>query len=158
MIEEHYGIEILYDGTWLHEGRPITRHNLVKLFASVLKRDDKGDYWLITPAERGRIQVADAPFIAVEMQVNGAGDQTVIRLRTNVDDWVDVGPNHPLTLRAAPGRLDQAPYVMIRDGLEARLARPVYYDLVRLAEDHAKIKGGKLGVWSGGVFYPLDAA
>ena len=147
MIEENYDIEILYDGTWLHEGRPIVRHNLVKLFASVLKRDEAGDYWLITPAERGRIKVADVPFIAVEMQVSGAGKEQNLSFRTNFDDWVTAGPEHPL-------RMTNAPYVMVRGGMEARINRAVYYDLVALAEKNSVPDA--LGVWSGGVFFPLQ--
>lgn len=147
MIEEHYGIEILYDGTWLHEGRPIMRHNLVKLFASVLSRDEAGDYWLITPAERGRIKVADVPFMAVDMRIEGTGKDAVVHLRTNVDDWVRVGVDHPL-------RMSNAPYVMVRRGLEARLARSVYYELVAWAESLPQ-ENGQIGFWSCGRFYAL---
>ena len=149
--EEHYGITIKKDGSWLHDGAPITRHNLVKLFASVLSKDAKGDYWLRTPAERGRIVVEDAPFVAVEMTVDTPGTEQSLRFRTNVDDWVTLSPEHPL--RVAPG-IEPAPYIMVRDGLEARIARPVYYDLANMAVP----VDGRLGVYSAGNFFALEAA
>lgn len=146
--EENYGIRICRDGTWLHEGNPITRHNLVKLFASVLSRDAAGDYWLTTPAERGRIAVEDAPFIAVAMTAAGTGAAQALTFRTNIDDEVLLSPEHPL--RAGAGE-DPAPYIMVRDGLEAKIARPVYYDLVKLAVEQE----GRFGVFSGGAFFAI---
>lgn len=152
---ESYDIRILRDGTWLHEGDPIRRPELVKLFARVLRRDDAGDYWLITPAERGRIIVEDAPFIAVEMRVEGEGRGQRLSFRTNVDDWVAAGPDHPITTRG------ETPYVEVRGGLTARLARPVYYQLAELATDNSAQTGGAhdeevMGVWSEETFFALS--
>lgn len=152
---ESYDIRILRDGTWLHEGDPIRRPELVKLFARVLRRDDAGDYWLITPAERGRIIVEDAPFIAVEMRVEGEGRGQRLSFRTNVDDWVAAGPDHPITTQG------ETPYVEVRGGLTARLARPVYYQLAELATDNSAQSGGAqeegvMGVWSEGTFFALS--
>lgn len=150
----HYGIEILKDGTWLYQGTPIARHNLVKLFASVLKRDENGVFWLQTPAERGRITVEDAPFVAVAMAASGAGAAQVLRFTTNTDDTVTAGAAHGLRFAAAGDNGEVAPYIMVRDGLEARLSRPVYYSLMALAAERAA-GTGDYGVWSGGVFFPV---
>lgn len=152
--EEDFGIKILKNGTWLHKGRPIVRQNLVKLFASVLRRDESGDFWLQTPAERGRIEVEDAPFMAVELRRDGAGCGQMLHFRTNVDDWVALDAAHALYLRAAPETGMLEPYIHIRGGLEAKIARSVYYELAALVEN-APADEHLYGVYSGGVFFPL---
>lgn len=149
--EEHYGIKILKNGDWLYQGTPIKRHNLVKLFASALKRDDKGDYWLITPAERGRIEVEDAPFLAVEMLAQGKDKDQVLRFRTNMDEWVEANAQHPLRITNDPINGELSPYVMARDKMEARIVRSVYYDLMKLAIE----KNDVFGIWSNGVFFAV---
>lgn len=156
MIEsdEYYGIKILKDGTWLYNGTPINRHNLVKLFASVLKKDAKGGYWLVTPYEKGRIAVEDVPFAAVEMKTAGEGLGQKLSFRTNLDEWVETGEKHPLRVEVDAGTQEPSPYVLVRDNLEARLTRAVYYELVRLAVEDDKDKG-LFGVWSGGKFYAI---
>ena len=151
--EEHYGIKILKNGSWLYQGTPITRHNLVKLFASVLRRDAQGDYWLITPAERGRIEVEDAPFLAVEMTIRGNDKNQVLRFRTNMDEWVEAGAEHPLRIVIDPASKEPSPYILVREGLEARIARSVYYDLMKLAAE--KKDRNSFGIWSGGIFFPV---
>lgn len=158
--DEAYPIRIARDGTWFYQGSPIGRQPLVRLFASVLRRDDAGDYWLITPAERGRITVDDAPFVAVELQVEGApggeGADQRLRLRTNLDEWVEMGPDHPLRVDTDPASGEPRPYVRVRPGLEARVNRPVFYHLVSLAVPDAA-DPDRLGVWSRGVFFPLGS-
>lgn len=157
---EHCGeiaIRIARDGTWYHEGRPILRQRLVKLFASILRRDEDV-YFLVTPVEKLAIEVEDAPFIAVEMTVHGAGREQVLVFRTNVDDRVMAGPEHPLRIETAPGSEAPSPYVHVRDGLEALIARSVYYDLVELAEVRQIGEAPWLGVWSAGTFFPLAEA
>jgi hypothetical protein len=151
--ERDLGLRIASDGDWLYRGSPIRRIELVKLFASVLRREKDG-YWLITPVERGRIAVEDAPFVAIELNRIGHGTQQQLRLRTNLHEWLTIGPRHPIRLRRPAGVASDsgpAPYVEVRDGLEARLARPVYYELVDLAEEHQ----GCIGVWSDGRFFAL---
>jgi hypothetical protein len=153
------GLRILQDGTWLYHGSPIQRIELVKLFSSVLRREADGSFWLVTPVERGRVEVDDAPFLAVELVAEGAGPDQVLRVRTNVDEWLALGPQHPLRLRRAEGQASAAgpvPYVEVRAGLEARLARPVYYELVERGEERRHGRTQRFGVWSGGVFFPLD--
>lgn len=151
------GLSIRRDGTWYYRGSPIGRKPLVKLFASVLRRDDAGDYWLITPAEKGRIEVEDVPFLAVEADIAGAGREQTVTLRTNLDEIVTVGPDHPLRVATDPATGAPAPYVLVRDRLEARLARPVFYELVEHGEEREE--GGRrvLGIWSGGEFFTLGA-
>lgn len=156
--EEYYGIRILKNGTWLYNGTPINRHNLVKLFSSVLQKDAGGGYWLITPYEKGRIEVEDVPFTAVELQVVSSGKGQKLRFRTNTDDWVDAGSDHPLRVEHDGATGEPSPYIMVRGkgstGLEARISRPVYYELVKLAVADDKDKE-LFGVWSQNEFYPV---
>ena len=156
-----FDIRIAKDGTWFHEGSPITRKPLVRLFASVLRRDAEGGYWLQTPAEKGRIAVDDVPFVAVELSVKGTGDRQKLSFRTNLDDWVDAGAEHPL--RIAEGRESEgpSPYILVREGLEARILRPVYYELADLAVPAPSSPAqadDALGVWSNGMFFVLGTA
>ena len=155
------GLRILQDGTWLYHGSPIQRIELVKLFSSVLRREADGSFWLVTPVERGRVEVDDAPFVAVELAAEGAGTDQTLRVRTNIDEWVALGPQHALRLRRAEGQAADAgpvPYVEVRAGLEARLARPVYYELVERGQEWRHGGTQRFGVWSEGVFFPLDQA
>ena len=155
------GLRIMSDGTWRYRGSPIERIELVKLFVSVLRREPDGSYWLVTPVERGRIEVDDVPFLAVELAAQGVGRARTVRLRTNVDEWLTLGPDHPLRLRRpvdSAGDAGPVPYVEVRAGLEARLARPVYYELVELGEERLDGARQRFGVWSDGVFFTLDDA
>ena len=158
--DEQYDMRIARDGTWFYHGSPIGRIALVKLFATVLRRDDAGDYWLITPAERGRITVEDVPFVAVELKTEGTGSAQSLSFRTNLDAWVTAGPDHPIRVVYGAGRGGElsdtpAPYILIRDRLEARIGRAVFYELVGLAEERQTPNGIELGVWSEQIFFPL---
>ena len=138
-------------GQWYHQGDVIKRLALVKLFAGVLTKLDDGQFWLITPAERGVIRVDDAPFYAAQMAVEGKGKDQAISITTTLDDTVVLGPDHPLRVDIlADGQ--PRPYVSIRGALDALLARSVFYELADLAVEH----NGRFGVWSGGAFHPLD--
>ncbi len=150
------------DGTWLYRGSPIGRKELVCLFSSVLTRDPAGEYYLETPVERGRIQVEDTPWVAVEMDWRrcGSGRNQCLSFRTNVDQVVTAGPDHALRVAHNALTCEPVPYIHIRDGegahaLEARIARPVYYELVAIAVPGCVGGQQKLGVWSCGVFFPL---
>ena len=127
------GMQIARDGTWYHHGGPIGRMALCRLFATVLQRDDDGGYWLVTPAERGPITVEDSPFLAVEMHVEQADGEPVLHFRTNLDHWVAAGPDHAIRVADSPVTGEPTPYIHIRDGLEARIVRSVYYELAELA-------------------------
>ena len=148
------------DGTWVYEGGPIGRAPLVRLFSTVLKRED-GRYFLVTPVEKLGLQVEDVPFIAVLMRVEGdENDPRVRRLvfTTNVGDEVAAGREHALVFRRDDETGESAPYIHVRAGLEARVARAVYYDLVALGETH-HIDGEEFfGVWSDGAFFPFGPA
>lgn len=150
-----FGIAIGRDGTWYYHGSPIGRKPLVKLFASVLRRDEGGEYWLITPVERGRILVEDAPFTAVEVTAEGDGKERILRFRTNLDDEVEAGPDHPIRVDHDLASGEPSPYVHVRGGLEARILRPVYYHLVELGDEVERDGETMFGVWSHGQFFPL---
>ncbi len=147
------------DGTWLYRGSPIGRKELVCLFASVLKRSEDGAYWLETPAERGRIEVEDVPFVAVEMDWCGCGRNQALTFRTNVDQVVTAGPDHPIRVSHDILTCEPTPYLRVRGTaeapVEARISRAVYYELVALAEPGMRHGRRMLGVWSRGVFFPL---
>ena len=128
---------------------------MVKLFASVLKRDEAGDYWLETPVEKCRIQVDDAPFVAVDILASGSGRNQNISFRTNLDENVTVGPEHPIRIRHDPGTDNPSPYVLVRGRLEALISRAVYYDLVELAVEESCDGQTSLYVWSGGAQFEL---
>ncbi len=149
------GLRIARDGTWYYRNSAIARKPLVKLFASVLHRDDRGDYWLITPAEKGRLHVEDVPFVAVEAMIDGRGNAQAVRLRTNLDDIVTVDAGHPLRVTENSATHEPAPYVLVHDRLEARLARPVYYELVERGCEHSIGGERSYGIWSSGVFFRL---
>ena len=128
---------------------------LVKLFSRVLHRDAGGVYWLITPAERGRVTVEDAPFLAVEVIRGGEGRDQALSLRTNLDEIVTLDAEHPLRVATAAGTDEPRPYVLVRNGLEARLARPVFYELVQLGSEERIGEETVFGVWSKSKFFPL---
>jgi len=123
----------------------------------MLCRDAAGTFWLITPAERGRITVADAPFIGVALDRRGHGRDQVLTIRTNIDEMVGVDAAHPLRVAVAAATGEPRPYVMIRNGLEARLARPVFYELVELACEERVGDATLFGVWSNRIFFPLGS-
>jgi hypothetical protein len=147
-------MRIARDGTWFYRGSPINRMPLVKLFASVLRREHDGSYWLVTPAERGRVTVEDAPFIAVAVDRDGEGRAQRLIFRTNLDEIVTAGADHPLRVETAADGAP-APYILVRPGLEARLARPVFYDLAEWGEEERVAGESQFGVWSASHFFRL---
>lgn len=149
-------MRIAADGTWFYLGTPIGRAPLVKLFSSVLRRDGD-DYLLVTPVEKLRIRVDDAPFQAVEMAVEGAGDARSIAFRTHVDDLVAVGPEHALRFEREAGD-GLKPYVHVRRGLWARVTRALTYDLLALGEIREVEGVPMFGIAAAGAFYPAVPA
>ncbi len=148
------------NGSWIYNKTPIGRQKLVKLFSSVLKRE--GDqYFLVTPVEKIGIKVKDVPFIATSLDVNGSGENQQLYFTTNVGDTVIAGLDHPLTFIGQQLNETIKPYIHIRhdiaDGLQARLSRPVYYQLANLAVEGEHDGKTCFGVWSEGVFFPLDS-
>jgi uncharacterized protein len=148
------------DGTWLYRGSPINRKELVCLFASVLRREEDGAFYLQTPAERGRIEVEDVPFVAVELDWAGDGHRQTLSFRTNVDQVVTAGPENPIRVAHDLLTCEPTPYLLVRPGagpwgIEARINRAVYYELVALAVPEWVGCRRMLGVWSSGKFFPL---
>ncbi len=150
-------IRIARDGTWFYRGTPIGRRPLVKLFASVLRRDADGAFYLVTPAEKLRIRVDDAPFVAVEMERDGHGRGQRLVFRTNVDDVVAADREHPISVVHDAASGEPSPYVGVRAGLRALIARPVYYRLVELGEERRVDGVERFGVWSAGRFFVLGS-
>lgn len=151
-------MRIAADGTWFYCGTPIGREAMVRLFASVLRRDEDGRTYLVTPVEKCGITVDDVAFVAVEMQVEGAGRARVIGLRTNVGDRLVVDADHPLRFVVDPANGGLKPYVRVRGRLEARLARPVLYELAALGEIETVEGRDWFGVWSSGRFFAIVPA
>jgi hypothetical protein len=151
-----FDMRIARDGTWFYRGTPINRKPLVKLFSTVLRRES-GEYWLVTPVERGRILVDDAPFTAVEVTASGRGPDQELTFRTNLDDFVMAGPDHPIRVSYHRESGEPSPYVLVRAGLEALILRAVFYHLVDLAELREVDGSEQLGVWSRGEFFALGA-
>lgn len=151
-------MEIRADGTWFYMGTPIGRAPLVRLFSTVLRKDEDGRTYLVTPVEKVGIRVADAPFLAVEMNAQGEGDGQVLTFRTNVGDVVEAGPNHPLRFVMAGENSELKPYLLVRGRLEALVSRAVMYELVALGET-VEIEGVEMfSVRSGGSVFPIMPA
>jgi len=152
-------IHIARDGTWYHEGRPFKRTDLARLFSTILRREDDGTYWLKTPVEKVRVHVADAPFVAQEVRREDREGTQVLGFRTNLGDWVEAGPDRPLRVEADAETGEPRPYVRVKAGLDALLARSVFYELVEMAEPAGDGAGNEVyGVWSHGEFYRLGTA
>jgi hypothetical protein len=146
-------MRIARDGTWFHEGSPIGRPAMVRLFSTILRREPDGGFVLVTPVEKLAIEVEDAPFVAVELKTEGEREKRSLAFRLNTGDLVVGGPDHPLRLRA--GEDGPHPYLEVRSGLDALVSRSVYYELAELA----LAEGGEPpGLWSDGTFFPLGAA
>ncbi|MEA3030469.1 MAG: uncharacterized protein QOG13_1794 [Sphingomonadales bacterium] len=162
-------MRIARDGTWYHEGSPIGRPEMVRLFSTILRREPDGGFVLVTPAEKLDIIVEDAPFVAVELKSEGEGEARTLAFRLNTGDAVIAGPDHALRFKgdsyfsAQPGQADAGlgksncphPYLHVRAGLDALVARPVYYELAELALGEGS---DPAGLWSGGAFFPFEPA
>ena len=146
-------IVIKRDGLWFHEGTPIGREPLVRLFSTVLRKDPDG-FHLVTPVEKMKITVEDAPFIAV--RVDRVGE--ALRFATNVGDEVEAGPENEIRVEMNPKTGEPRPYLHVRRGLEARIRRPVFYELVEMAQERETPEGPRLGVWSNGAWFPVGPA
>jgi hypothetical protein len=148
-------IVIRSNGLWFHEGTPIGREGLVRLFSTVLRKDPDG-FHLVTPAEKLRIQVEDAPFIAVRVdRLEDAQGRSVLRFVTNVGDTVDAGPDNPIRVDTPAEDGEPRPYVHVRRGLEALIARPVFYELAEMAVQRDFPGGSMMAVESGGAWFPI---
>ncbi len=152
----NFNMRIDRNGQWYYQGSPIGRLALVKLFSTVLRRDNDGVHWLTTPVENGRIEVEDSAFIAVELLSEGTGKDQVLRFRTNVDDVVTLDAEHPLRIAQESATGEPRPYIYVRKGLEARIARAVFYHVIEKGESTPGDESN-FGVWSSGIFFPLGS-
>lgn len=150
-------MRIARDGTWYHEGRPIQRKALVRLFSTLLKREGD-DYFLVTPVEKYRIQVEDAPFAAIDVTVREIEGETLLEFETSVGDRVVVDGEHPIRVETDAGTGEPSPYVRVRAGLEARLVRSVFYAVVALAREHEEAGRRQWTVTSAGQRFVLGVA
>ncbi|MEM1106047.1 MAG: DUF1285 domain-containing protein [Pseudomonadota bacterium] len=149
------GMEIRADGSWWHEGRRITREKLVRLFSTILRKDEDGSTWLVTPYEKVVVHVEDAPFLAVRLDVvrRGEDDQALV-FTTNLNDGTVAGPEHALRVETDPQTQEPNPYVHVRGRLEAKLTRAAFYDLAAHGVPNPD-GSDTMGVWSRGVFFPI---
>lgn len=145
-----FDIRIGRDGTWYYKESPIQRLRLCQLFSTVLHRDEDGVYWLVTPGERGKITVDDAPFLAVELKSDVEEGRPVLKFRTNLDHWVTADAEHPIRVEEDKETGEPSPYVLFRGRLEALIARPVFYELVEMAVEKAGANSVDLVVESAG--------
>ena len=151
-------IEIKRDGTWFYMGTPIGRAPLVRLFSTVLRKDEDGKTYLVTPVEKVGIRVEDAPFVGVEMNADKGDGEQVITLRTNVGDLVEIGPDHPLRFEIEGEHEELKPYAHVRGRLEALLARPVMYDLINHGEEVMVDGEAMFAIRSKGAVFPIMPA
>jgi hypothetical protein len=149
----HSGMRIARDGTWYHDGAPIRRPEMVRLFSTVLRREPDGRHVLVTPAEKLDIEVESTAFRAIEMRSEGEGRVRQLAFKLDSGDAVILGPNHPL--KVVMTERGPSPRILVRHELEAELTRPVYYELADFALAEAT---DPPGVWSGGAFFPLDGS
>ncbi|HRV62032.1 MAG TPA: DUF1285 domain-containing protein [Albidovulum sp.] len=147
-------MEIRRDGTWFYLGTPIGRHGLVKLFSSIIRKDGD-DYFLVTPVEKVGIRVVDAPFVAVDANATGKGQDQSITFVTNVEDEVTAGPDHPIRVARDPETGEPSPYVLVRANLEALIDRKTFYRLIDLGTHEKRDGESWFGLWSGGQFFPV---
>ena len=146
-------IRIAKDSTWSYLGSPINRFGIVKLFSSILKKEE-GNFFLVTPVEKVGITVEDAPFVAVDFTLDGEDRAQRLTFTTQVGDTAIAGPDHPIRIILDPETNEPSPYILVRAGLEARIDRKSFYRLVEIGSHH----DGWFGVWSDGQFFPLVAS
>ena len=153
------GLHITEDGQWHYQGSAIRRVAMVKLFSRVLRCDEDGRHYLVTPVEKVDVKVDDAPFLAVEMEVRGEGREQSLLFRTNLDDVVQCGSDRPLRFRTHHEGQVAKPYVLVRGRLQALVSRALYYDLVEIAiaqQSFAADEASAIGIWSSGSFFAVQ--
>lgn len=148
-------LRIARNGEWIFRGEPLAREAIVRLFSTILRREDDGEYYLVTPVEKWRIQVEDTPLLAHTMKVEGQGDRQVVSLTTNVGERLEVGPEHPLAVGHYPGSDEPRPVVRVRHGVDARLVTSAFYDLAGHVVERNEEGYPVLGVFSHGIFYKI---
>lgn len=148
-------LRISRDGHWIFKGEPLAREAIVRLFSTILRREEDGEYYLLTPVEKWHIQVEDAPLLAHSLRVTGEGDRQVVSVTTNVGESLEIGQDHPLEVGTYPGSDEPRPIVKVRHGVEARLVTAAYYDLAEHVVERNQGGHPVLGVFSHGIFYKI---
>lgn len=143
------------DGSWWHEGSRITRAPLIKLFSTILRKDDDGETYLVTPVEKIKIEVERAHFVAIRVDIEGEGKDQRLFFTTNMDETVEAGPERPIRVETDSETLEPSPFISVRGNLEASLNRPVFYELVEHAVEIDTEQGKQLGVYAQSEFFPL---
>ena len=154
---EHCGdseMRIAADGTWYHQGSPIGRTEMVRLFSTILRREEDGSHVLVTPVEKLSIEVEDAPFVAVELNSEGRGSERRLAFRLNTGDLIVCDTDHRLEIRGTPD--EPRPYLHVRGGMDALVSRPLFYELAHMAMHEQEAAEGPIGLWSYGIFFPLE--
>jgi uncharacterized protein len=142
-------------GQWLYQGKPMAREAIVRLFSTILRREEDGHYYLVTPVEKWRIQVEDTPLLAHSLKVEGEGRERALSVTTSVGEELPIDEQHPLSVGAYPGTDEPRPVIRLPHGLEARLVTSAYYELADLVAADNPDPDGPMGVWSHGNFYPI---
>lgn len=142
-------------GEWLYEGKPIAREAIVRLFSTILRREEDGHYYLVTPVEKWRIQVEDTPLLAHSLVVEGEGNQRTLSVTTSVGEVLQIDEDHPLSVGTYPETGEPRPVILMPHGLEARLVTSAYYDLADLIATDEADPEAPFGVWSHGNFYQI---
>jgi len=142
-------------GEWLYEGKPIPRESIVRLFSTILRREEDGHYYLVTPVEKWRIQVEDTPLLAHSLETEGEGKQRTLSVTTNVGEVIQIDDAHPLEVGAYPESQEPRPIIRLPHGLEARLVTSAYYDLAELIAAEDPDTDAPMGIWSHGNFYQI---
>ncbi len=148
-------LRINRDGQWIHKGEPLGREAIVRLFSTILRREEDGEYYLVTPVEKWRIQVDDTPLLAHSFQLEGSGEGQVIKFTTNVGETIEVGDEHPLSVGSYEDTGQPRPVIRVRHGLDARLVTAAYYDLAEHVVEQTVDGKTVLGVFSAGNFYKI---
>ncbi len=143
------------DGSWWHDGARITRQPLVKLFASILRKDEDGETYLVTPAEKIQIKVEAAHFIAIRVDIEGEGENQRVFFTTNMDEIIEAGPDRAIRVEIDPVTQEPTPFVTVRGRLEALMARPVFYELVENGVNRETDEGEELGIYASGTYFRL---
>jgi len=143
-------------GQWLHEGKPIAREAIVRLFSTILRREEDGHYYLVTPVEKWRIQVEDTPLLAHSLTVQGQGEQQALSVTTSVGEVLPIDEDHPLSVGTYTETGEPRPVIRLPHGLEARLVTSAYYELVDLVATDGAGPDAPAGVWSHGNFYQIS--
>lgn len=149
-------IKIARDGQWLYQGEPLKRDSVTRLFSTILRREEDDEYYLVTPVEKWRIRVEDAPLLAHTLRVSGQGEDQQLSVTTNIGETIAIGENHPLTVGRYSDSDEPRPVVSVRNGITARLTTSAYYDLAELAQEIDFDGTPGFGVWSNGVLFKID--